>query len=248
MVKELENNKFQISDEDIVLDLDGVIRVDECPYFKGKKALTHWIVNFSSEKISGELFDKYLAKGYRRTGNYLYKNICPHCKKCVPIRVKVDDFIPTKSHKKIFKKNIDIEILKEKNGFSLEKYSLFNKYLIERHQTDSVTHSEFEICYCTSITDTYDFIYRISSKIIGVGILDISSESVSTVYYYYDCEYKKLSPGYFSMLKEIEYCSLKNKSYYYLGYYLEDYAGMDYKVQLKPHQLYVDNEWINGDY
>ena len=247
MIRVLDNEDFKISDDDVILELDGVIRVDECPYFKGNKAITHWIVNFSSKNIDAQLYDKYLSSGYRRTGNYLYKNICPHCKKCIPIRIKVDDFCHSKSHKKILKRNLNVKINKEKNKFTLEKYSLFSKYLLERHKVEDISYKEFEVCYCTSIVNTYDFVYRVLNKIVAVGILDISLNCISSVYFYYNFDYRKFSIGYFSMLKEIEYCLIENKKYYYLGYYLKDYAGMDYKVQLKPHQLYIDNEWIDGD-
>ena len=43
-------------------------------------------------------------------------------------------------------------------------------------------------------------------KLVAVGVLDVLPSGVSSVYFFYDPDYKHLSLGKFSALKEIEFC------------------------------------------
>ena len=51
----------------------------------------------------------------------------------------------------------------------------------------------------------YHMHYILDGKIIAVGVVDILLESLSTVYFYYDPDYKKFSLGVISALNEIAY-------------------------------------------
>lgn len=63
-----------------------------------------------NETVQTTYFSDFNTNGYRRAGSILYKNICPHCKKCQPIRILVSDFVPSKSQRKVLRINSDIDL------------------------------------------------------------------------------------------------------------------------------------------
>lgn len=67
--------------------------------------------------------------------------------------------------------------------------------------------------------------YYLENKLIGVGVIDIIPDGLSSVYFFYDPEYKDYRLGIFSSLIEIEYIRWMQLSFpefknYYLGSYI----------------------------
>ena len=76
--------------------------------------------------------------------------------------------------------------------------------------------------------------YYLEDKFIGVGVVDIVPSGLSSVYFFYDPEYKDYRLGVFSSLIEIEYIRYLNKvfpefKYYYMGFYIQNSEKMNYK-------------------
>lgn len=248
-----------------------------CGYFDGQttKENFEWILSedlltdISKNPPDGYTYQEVyygelLEKGWRRSGPFFYRETCPHCKKCLPIRVCVDDFVPSKSQRKALKKNSDLEITLTSNPTDFvtdEKIKLFQMY-DKRHNPDSEKSYEesletifglngLEDVDRKTYSGTYNMDYRLNGKLIGVGVLDKAVDSLSSNYFYYDTsdEILKRSLGVFSMIMEIEACrgnlfdgQLKS-DYHYLGYYIADCDKMNYKNQYKPYQLLIDGNW-----
>ena len=64
----------------------------------------------------------------------------------------------------------------------------------------------------------------LSDKLIAVGVLDFLSESISSVYFYYDTEYESLNLGTYSALVEIYISRFYRFEWYYMGYYIHRFA------------------------
>jgi arginine-tRNA-protein transferase len=244
-VKELDFDKIykQINFEELYLNLGGNLSQSPCAYFKEKTHIAHTIFLEPEYKINDKIFDILLSKGYRRSGPIFYKSICPGCGLCVPIRINVNDFTLSKSQKRVLRKNTDIEIKYDENICNEEKFELMNLYLLNKHDHKKLSYTDFKYYYYTSPVSTIDFKYYFKGKLIGVGIVDLAYNSLSTVYFYFDMNFAKLSPGVFSIIKEIQYAELHNKNHYYLGYYINSHNKMNYKTHYRPYELFVDNKW-----
>lgn len=53
--------------------------------------------------------------------------------------------------------------------------------------------------------------YFLGNKFVAVGVVDIFDEGLSSVYFFYDPEYKKYDLGVTSALIEIEYIQTMSK-------------------------------------
>ncbi|XP_041462974.1 arginyl-tRNA--protein transferase 1-like isoform X2 [Lytechinus variegatus] len=84
--------------------------------------------------------------------------------------------------------------------------------------------------------------YVLDGKIIAVGVIDILPTCVSSVYFYYDPEYRHLTLGTYSALRELAFTRLLNVTapsleYYYMGFYVHSCRKMRYKGQFYPSYL-----------
>ncbi|CAH0775865.1 unnamed protein product [Bemisia tabaci] len=93
--------------------------------------------------------------------------------------------------------------------------------------------------------------YWLDGKLIAVGVLDILPKCVSSVYFFYDPDYKDLTLGTYGSLREVMFVrSLQAFSpslrFYYMGYYIHSCPKMRYKANLSPSFLLCPEtyEWF----
>ncbi|GIX41030.1 MAG: putative arginyl-tRNA--protein transferase [Leptospiraceae bacterium] len=102
-----------------------------CSYLKDRY---HNLYYFTGKEISAKQYKELLDDGFRRAGFYLYKPFCNHCWECQIIRIPVSTFKMSKSQKRIWKRLKDyVQYRIQKPEFSLEKLSIYYKYLYYVH-------------------------------------------------------------------------------------------------------------------
>ncbi|KAI4456598.1 arginine-trna-protein transferase 1 [Holotrichia oblita] len=84
--------------------------------------------------------------------------------------------------------------------------------------------------------------YWLNEKLIAVGVIDILPKCVSSVYFFYDPDYRSLTLGTYGSLREIDftrrlYESVPSIKYYYMGFYIHSCPKMRYKGRLVPSDL-----------
>src|SRR5207244_932118 len=96
-----------------------------------------------------------------------------------------------------------------------------------------------------SPVQTIEFCYRdAGGKLIGVGICDVCPHSLSSVYFYFDPAEARRSFGTFSILYDLEVTRLAAIPFYYLGFWVNGCASMQYKANFHPHELlHPDGVW-----
>ena len=78
-------------------------------------------------------------------------------------------------------------------------------------------------------------------RLLAIGICDVCTQSISSVYFYFDPGHAHRSLGTFGALTEIQFAQARNIPYYYLGYFIDGCATMQYKADYRP------NEFLCGD-
>ena len=79
------------------------------------------------------LNDALSQQGFRRSQNILYRPSCNECSACLSARIDVRKFSPSKSQKKILRRNQFLSRRSNSPWATEEQYELFQKYLRERH-------------------------------------------------------------------------------------------------------------------
>lgn len=90
---------------------------------------------------------------------------------------------------------------------------------------------------------SYHIHHRIDDRLIAVNVWDITENTLSSVYTFYDPEFSFLSLGHVTAVREIEYMRKirqnynKNMRYYYMGYYVHNCKKSMYKEHMHPQNL-----------
>ena len=239
-----------------VVPLNFLARGDErlCPYIPGRIAREEV---FGAVEFPAELYHDLMNYGFRRSGMYFYRPVCEACSECTPIRIHAGEYRPTKSQRRILRKNREIDVRVASPRFTKQKFSIYSDYLASQHNRgpDHSSSTLRNFLY-TSPVRTLEFEYRLRRRLLAVGIVDICSRSLSSVYAFYDPAFSSKSLGTFSAIQEILtwqksisclgtfsaiqeilFCQVYNIPHYYLGFLVRDNPSMNYKARFKPHEL-----------
>ncbi len=214
-----------------------------CPYLSGRKARNEV---YLADRLSGEAYERLLARGFRRSGCIVYRPRCRGCCECRQVRVLAECFRPTRSMRRILQRNADISVETCEPNPTDEKHDLYRRYLDGQHDSSMSRGFEAfrEFLYESPLT-TLEICYRLGERLVGVSILDSCPAGLSSVYMYYDPEMPRRSLGTLSILREIAFCLERGLPYYYLGYYVAGSKTMAYKARFRPAEILVDdNRWI----
>lgn len=217
-----------------------------CPYLPNQSALMPLV--YPMHRLGGEEFDAYLATGRRRSSGFLYHTACPNCSACKPTRLPVHDFQWTRSMQRVLKRgDREIETVIGMPQVDEQRVQLFNLHRKARllgPADDWDSLDDYEQGFVETCCDTVELSFWVQSKLMCISIVDCGQTSVSAVYTYFDPSYSRLSPGTYSILKQIEWAQAAGKTFLYLGMYVEQNAHLRYKGRFVPQQQLVDGRWV----
>lgn len=184
--------------------------------------------------------------GFRRSGEHLYIPHCSSCTRCIPVRIPVNEFSPSRNQRRTIKRNGVLKINRFPAEYDPEHFSLYQRYLTTRHPgggMDSPTMENYKEFLIASWTNTYFYEMRFKDKLVCVAVVDYMDNALSAVYTFYDPDYARYSPGKYAILFEIEEARRLGKHWLYLGYWIEGCNKMEYKSEYRPMEYYINNEW-----
>lgn len=201
-----------------------------------------------AEKMHGLNYHALMDSGFRRSGKLMYQPICGGCRACLPIRVPVAQFSPTKSQRRCVRKNADVSLTIGPLQSSDEKWELYRRYQARWHGAASEEREGFESFLYESPVDTVEFVHRnATGKLLGVGICDICNLSLSSVYFYFDPDESERGLGTYGAIRELEFAAAQNIPHYYLGYWIDRCPSMSYKANYHAHEILCpDGVWRTG--
>ena len=211
---------------------------DKCSYLDEREQTTHYkIIDNCTIKENQELIER----GFRRFGKMYFRPICTDCQECQSIKIDVENYSFSKSARRILKKSAHLSTYIQKPTLTQEHLSLFEKYHLYMHEKKEWNYNETtaEHYYNSFVTGHEEFghevLYFDEGKLIGVDLIDVLEDGVSSIYFYYDPDYAHLSLGKYSLYNQIKFAKKSNKKWIYLGYYVEDCPSLSYKAEYKPY-------------
>ncbi|MEA2111676.1 MAG: arginyltransferase [Campylobacterota bacterium] len=211
---------------------------EKCAYISENSQTTHYKI---IERCSKEKCAVLIERGWRRFGNMFFRPICQECNSCESIKIDVANYKFSKSQRRVLKKAQHFQSKLQEPSMSKEHLALFLKYHHHmEHKREWENHGVSANSYYSSFVHGYgDFGYEIlyydDDKLIGVDLVDILPDGISSIYFYYDPDYEPFSLGTYTILKQIELAKEKNLAWIYLGYYVQECQSLNYKNRYKPY-------------
>ncbi len=193
-----------------------------------------------------ELYSVLISNGFRRSGEHLYQPYCSECSECIPIRIPVNKFQARRNQKRTWKNNQDLTIRIVETDYDEEHFQLYKKYLSNRHPDggmDNPSTDDYKNFLWSSWSETRLFEFRLNKKLVAVAVVDQLDNALSAVYSYYDPDFHQRSPGKHVVLYLIEYAKQMGFSWLYLGYWIAGCKKMKYKIEYRPTECFINEEW-----
>jgi arginine-tRNA-protein transferase len=175
--------------------------------------------------------------------------MCAGCRACISIRVPVATFALSKSQRRCLRRNQDLTVSIDRAMIGDdEAFDLYRRYLLDWHASDSINADDresFDAFLFDSPVETIQMRYRdASGQLLAVGICDVCDRSLSSVYFFHDPAEHRRGLGTFGAMMEIDLARRSHLPHYYLGYWIERCASMQYKSSFRPFELlHGDGVW-----
>ncbi|WP_054004554.1 arginyltransferase [Cypionkella psychrotolerans] len=222
-----------------------------CPYLEGR--MERKLFTALQGDQAQRLNDSLSKQGFRRSQNVLYRPSCAECSACLSARIRVADFKPSRTQRKIMKNAAHLRRNATSPWATEDQFSLFRRYLDARHADGGMADMDvFE--FAAMIEET-----PIKSRVIEytraagpgergrplacVALTDVFDDGLSMVYSFYDPDMIDLSLGTFAILDHIAIAREAGLPYVYLGYWVPGSRKMGYKAGFNALEIFKHGAW-----
>ncbi|WP_306047627.1 arginyltransferase [Nioella sp. MMSF_3534] len=219
-----------------------------CPYLEGKRErkLFTALQGDHAEKLN----DSLSKQGFRRSQNVLYRPSCSDCSACLSARIRVADFVPTKSQRRALRRNQGLVREARSPWATEEQYALFRNYLDSRHADGGMADMDvFEFAAMIEETPVRSRVieYRdmtdAENALTAVCLTDVLDDGLSMVYSFFRPDQASRSLGSYVILDHIQIARDAGLPYVYLGYWVPGSAKMGYKAKFSALEVYLGGAW-----
>jgi arginyl-tRNA--protein-N-Asp/Glu arginylyltransferase len=216
-----------------------------CPYLEGRWERKLLLVLDGPE--TQVRHDELTRGGFRRSQRYIYRPACRACQACVPARVEALNFLPSRSQRRIARKNADLTAEAKSGRVTEEQYRLFHRYLEARHgdgEMADMTARDFQEMVGASPVETALVEFRDTEGRLVAGLLcDKLEDGLSLVYSFFEPEEEGRGLGNLMILWAIGEAARQKLPFVYLGYWIAESRKMAYKAAFRPLQVLRGRKW-----
>jgi arginine-tRNA-protein transferase len=215
-----------------------------CGYYAGRVA-QNLVIDPGAPQLD-QIYAQALARGFRRAGGHLYRPHCSGCDACTACRLPVAHFHPNRSQRRCRARNADLTVCDVAAAYSEERHTLYRRYLAARHPDggmDGGDRADFTHFLIAPWGTTRFLELRLDGWLVGVAVTDVTADSLSAVYTFFEPSLPARGLGTFAILAQLDRASHLALPYLYLGYWIAGHPKMDYKRRFRPAEILTRGRW-----
>jgi leucyl-tRNA---protein transferase len=222
-----------------------------CPYLDGR--MERKLFTALQGEHAQKLNDTLSKQGFRRSQNVLYRPSCAECSACLSARIRVADFVPTRTQGRTAKRNANLRRNATSPWATEEQFALFRRYLDHRHAEGGMADMDiFEFAAMIEETPIRSRVIEYTRPagpdetgrpLAAVCLTDVFDDGLSMVYSFYDPDLSDRSLGTYLILDHIEIAREAGLPYVYLGYWVPGSRKMGYKAGFGALEIFKGGRW-----
>ena len=199
------------------------------------------------------LNDTLSKQGFRRSQNVLYRPSCAECSACLSARIRVADFEPSRTQRRVMKRAAHLSRNPTSPWATEDQFALFRRYLDHRHADGGMADMDiFEFAAMIEETPIKSRVIEYSRPpkegergrpLAAVCLTDVFDDGLSMVYSFYDPDLTDLSLGTHVILDHVAIAREAGLPYVYLGYWVPGSRKMGYKANFSALEIYKGGQW-----
>lgn len=229
-----------------------ISRTVACSYLPNRTERLVFTVARSSA-VGSVQYNQLAKLGFRRSRNILYRPHCPLCTACRSVRIRVNEFKPSRSQRRVRNRNRDLRRIVKQPVADREQYALFRKYLCARHEngqmcdfdygsyTGMIEESPVDSCLVLYVREDTDGSQ--GSTLVAAALTDMLEDGLSMVYSFFDPDIIRNSIGTHIILDHVQLAAELGLDHVYLGYWVPGSDKMDYKARFSPLEFHDRGTW-----
>lgn len=206
---------------------------------------------FACDAVPAEVMDVLWERGWRHFGRIFYRYSRQETSEgetqtITPLRVRLADWSPTKSQRRVLRRNAGLRWEIAAVALDDEMRALFHRHKARFKENVPESIEDFlgqtpeeGPCDCRMLR-----VYE-AERLLAVSFFDMGEVAVSSVYALFEPEASWRSLGIFTMLLELQHARDSGLTFLYPGYATHEASVYDYKKQFRALQWldFEAGEW-----
>lgn len=220
-----------------------------CPYLPGR---TERKVFARLNGVLAQALNEALThSGFRRSQMIAYRPACDGCSACVSVRIVAAEFAPSRSQKRLVRRNSDLARGEAAPEATREQFALLRAYLDSRHAGGGMSDMglfDYAAMVEETPVKTHIVEYRDSPpdgqpRLVACALTDVLRDGLSMVYSFFHPGEDARSLGTYMILDHVAAARARGLAYVYLGYWVRGSSKMNYKSRFHPLEALGPGGW-----
>jgi arginine-tRNA-protein transferase len=210
-----------------------------CDYLPAQRASLEYRVMTG---VGADELEAMLVRGWRRLGPFYFRPACAGCFECMPLRIPVATFAATASQRRARRRLGRLRVMVGAPRVDRARLDLYARWHAGRERRRgwgeaALGAEEYWLQFAYPHAAVRELSFHDGDRLVAVSLCDVTPRVWSAIYFFFDPDLARLSPGVANVMLCIELARQRGIPHVYLGYRVLGCPSMRYKAGFRPHEL-----------